>query len=279
MSSLDTLSPADRWPCPMCKKHVTMRTTGVTRGGLRPHKAGDAGTATPGQPCPGAAFSPFRPAFPQEVRLFGLAAAIERVRAEHGKPEWLPEPKKPGDLQTFVLAVWPQADLFTVAPLTGERRGVTFTVGAKRWAFAAYDSYLSGWFTSRADATDALLQYLKESAPVDLEPELDVQDSPDLSDFERTTEELAEIMSTGGVIGVPLGETVTLEIALDGVLASVHTFVDNEEMIDDMARSTMTHLRLTMPTMEEAIGSPDVQPEEMALLLRAFEARNKLLGK
>ncbi|PPS89575.1 hypothetical protein [Streptomyces sp. MH60] len=161
MPTLDTLKPGDRFSCPMCHRHVTVYTEGTHRGGLRPHKAGHAGRENVGGACPGAGFSPFRPAFPQYVRLYGLAEAIEDVRRVHGKPDWTPEPREPGELQDFVWAVWPQADRFEMAPPTGVR-GVTFTIGPRRWYFAAPDSYLSKQFASRADAGDALYKYLRE---------------------------------------------------------------------------------------------------------------------
>ncbi|MFD8648674.1 hypothetical protein [Streptomyces mirabilis] len=162
MVTLDTLKPDETWSCPMCKRHMTMYTEGIMKGSLRPHKAGDAGVATPKQSCPGAGFSPFRPAFPQYVRLYGLADAIAAVRHDHGKPDWTPEPMQPGEIQKFALDVWPQADRFEMAPLTGTRRGVTFTLGARRWYFAAHDSFISQEYISRADASDALYAYLKD---------------------------------------------------------------------------------------------------------------------
>lgn len=159
---LDDLKPTDKFSCPMCKRQgLSVYTEGVMKGSLRPHKAGHAGRESVGGACPGAGFSPFRPAFAQYVRLYGLADAIADVRHVHGKPDWTPEPRQPGDLQKFALDVWPQADRFEMAPLTGDRRGVTFTIGSKRWYFAAHDSFLSPEFTSRADASDALFEYLK----------------------------------------------------------------------------------------------------------------------
>ncbi|MFE4863256.1 hypothetical protein [Streptomyces sp. NPDC056670] len=173
MSSIDRLKPTDTWKCPLCKREMTMFTEGARAGGLRDHKAGDAGTAAPGSWCDGKDFSPFRPAFPQYVRLFGLEAAIADVRHTSSKPDWTPEPLHPGELQEFVWAAWPQADRFDIAPLTGVR-GVTFTLGTKHWRFAAPDGYLSKKFTSRGDATDALYGYLheqREAASVSIELE------------------------------------------------------------------------------------------------------------
>lgn len=161
MAMPETIKSTETWGCPLCKRGMTMRTEGTLKGSLRPHNAGGAGIAPQGLPCPGAGFSPYRPAFPQEVRLYGLAEAIGRVRHGHGKPDWVPEPMHPGDLQEFVWAAWPQADRFEMAPLTGERRGVTFTIGSKRWYFVAHDSFISQEYTSRADASDALFEYLK----------------------------------------------------------------------------------------------------------------------
>jgi hypothetical protein len=163
MPSLETLKPTDRFGCPMCKRQgLSVHIEGIMKGSLRPHKAGHAGRENVGGTCPGAGFSPFRPAFPQYVRMFGLADAIADVRHVHVKPDWEPESMQPGDLQKFVLDAWPQADRFEMAPLTGVR-GMTFTLGTRRWRFAAPDGFLSPEFTSRADASDALYEHLKEN--------------------------------------------------------------------------------------------------------------------
>lgn len=161
---LDKLKPTDKFGCPMCKRHMTMYTEGTMKGSLRPHKAGDAGNATPNQNCPGAGYSPFRPAFPQNVRLFGLDWAITDVRHVHVKPDWTPDLMQPGEMQEFVLAAWPQAERFeVVGPATGPGKGVTFCVGTRRWHFCAPDNNLSQQFTSRADASDAFYDYMKEN--------------------------------------------------------------------------------------------------------------------
>lgn len=162
---IDNLKPGDTFGCPMCKRQgLAVYTEGAMKGSLRPHKAGAAGRENVGGYCPGAGYSPFRPDFPQKVRLFGLADAIAEVRHVYSEPDWSPGTMQPGDIQKFVAAAWPQADRFEMAPPTGELRGVTFTIGSKRWHFAAHDSFLSTEFTSRADASDALYEYLKEQS-------------------------------------------------------------------------------------------------------------------
>ena len=162
-ASIDRLKRGDKASCPMCHRNVTMHIEGRMKGCLRPHKAGHAGRENVGGDCSGAGFSPFRPAFPQEVRLYGLSQAIELVRHVHGKPGWTPETLQPGEMREFVLAAWPQAERFElVGPASGPGKGVTFAIAPRRWYFCAPDNNLSQEFPSRADAADAFYEYMKE---------------------------------------------------------------------------------------------------------------------
>lgn len=131
------------------------------KGSLRPHKAGHAGRENVGGACPGAWYSPFRTDFPQMVRMLGREEAIARLRREHSDPDWTPKLLRPGGIQEFVFAVWPQAGSFAIVG-RGDRRGVVFTVGARRWHFATHDSDLSKRYDFQADAMDALYEYLSE---------------------------------------------------------------------------------------------------------------------
>lgn len=159
---IENLKPTDTFGCPMChRQKLSVYTEGTMKGSLRPHKASAAARANVGGVCRGAGFSPFRAAFPQYVRMFGLDEALADMRLVHGEPDWTPKPMPPGKIQQFVWAAWPQADRFDMAPLTGELRGLSFTISSKRWYFAAHDSFISQEFTSRADASDALYEYLK----------------------------------------------------------------------------------------------------------------------
>lgn len=155
MVTADNLKPSDKAPCPLCHRPITMYTEGNSKGNLRPHKVD-------GSYCDGAGFSPYRPAFPQYVRLYGLADAIADVRRVHGKPDWEPGTYAPGDLQKFVLHVWPQADSFTIVG-SGDRRGLVFTVGSRRWHFATHDGDLSQRYDFQADALDAFDEREKAS--------------------------------------------------------------------------------------------------------------------
>jgi hypothetical protein len=162
---LDKLKPTDKFSCPMCKRQgLSVYTEGRMKGGLRPHKAGAVARENVGGDCPGAGFSRWRPSFPQYVRMYGLADAIADMRVVHAGPDWTPEPMQPGEMQEFVLAAWPQAEKFElVGPPTGPGKGVTFSVGTRRWHFCAPDHNLSQQFTSRADAADAFYEYMKEN--------------------------------------------------------------------------------------------------------------------
>ncbi|MFJ4902920.1 hypothetical protein [Streptomyces sp. NPDC088727] len=158
MVTIDTLKPGDTWACPKCHRPITMYTGGAVRGSLRAHKAG-------GGTCDGTGYGPFRRAFPQEMRVFGRDEAIARVRDVHGMPDWEPPVYAPGDLQEFVAAVWPQAKSFTIVG-SGDRRGLVFTVGSRRWHYATHDCRLSGRCDFQADALDAFDEHEKRNSSV-----------------------------------------------------------------------------------------------------------------
>ncbi|KUL44805.1 hypothetical protein ADL22_12745 [Streptomyces sp. NRRL F-4489] len=67
----------------------------------------------------------------------------------------------PGELKKWVLAQHPRADRFH---LTGTRRpggpsGLSFSLGTRRWYFAAPDGFIDGAFDTRALASDGFYEY------------------------------------------------------------------------------------------------------------------------
>ncbi|MFE7485795.1 hypothetical protein [Streptomyces sp. NPDC057552] len=100
----------------------------------------------------------------------------------------------------------------------------------------------------------------------------------DLDDTERTTEELAEVMFSGNVIKVLFGHLLTFRISLGGVDVFVRHALSPEQIADLTAGLSQGEVRLTMPAAPQTLGPLFVDPGEAALLTRALDARNTLLG-
>ncbi|MCX4826753.1 hypothetical protein OG883_44735 [Streptomyces sp. NBC_01142] len=100
----------------------------------------------------------------------------------------------------------------------------------------------------------------------------------DLHDTERTTEELAEVMFSGNVIEVFFDTLLTFRVSLSGVDVFVRHALNAEQIADLTAGVGHGEVRLAMPLAAQAGGPLVVDPGEAALLSRALEARNTLLG-
>jgi len=100
----------------------------------------------------------------------------------------------------------------------------------------------------------------------------------DLHDTERTTEELAEAMSSGNVIEALFGALLTFHVSLGGVDVFVRHTLTAEQIADLADGVGRGQIRLTMPPVARAGGPLAVDPGEAALLIRALEARHVLLG-
>ncbi|MFD7621886.1 hypothetical protein [Streptomyces sp. NPDC059802] len=100
----------------------------------------------------------------------------------------------------------------------------------------------------------------------------------DLSDTQRTTEELAEAMFSGNIIEVRFAALLTFLVSLSGVDVFVrHSLTDNQ--IADLAAGFGDgEVRITMPPAIHASGPMPVDAGEAALLSRALDARHMLLS-
>ncbi|GGU40727.1 hypothetical protein [Streptomyces violascens] len=102
--------------------------------------------------------------------------------------------------------------------------------------------------------------------------------SDELNDTERTTEELAEVMFSGNVIAVCFGTLLTFRISLGGVDVFVRHSLTEDQISDLTASFSNGEVKITMPPALRASGPIPVDSGEAALLHRALEARNMLLG-
>ncbi|MEO3976928.1 hypothetical protein [Streptomyces sp. CAU 1734] len=100
----------------------------------------------------------------------------------------------------------------------------------------------------------------------------------DLMDTERTTEELADAMSSGNVIKVLFGHLLTFEVSLSGVAVFVRHEL-SEERITDLAEGAVKgELRLTIAPSAHDRTQLLVDVGEAGLLDRALAARKTLVG-
>ncbi|MFD4858355.1 hypothetical protein [Streptomyces atratus] len=101
----------------------------------------------------------------------------------------------------------------------------------------------------------------------------------ELEDTERTTEELAEIMSSGGVVDVFLCEQLSFKVSIESVSAFVYVPLESHAIAELAAGLPDRRLQLVLPPMDAVLGGIDeVDTAEQALLGRAIAARNQVLG-
>lgn len=104
-------------------------------------------------------------------------------------------------------------------------------------------------------------------------------DDEEFDQSELTTDELAELLSTGGTIEVYLSDALAFDITLADVALSVRIPLE-DRAIKDLADALPDAIRLHIPPIEQIIADrQEVDPGERALLQRALEARATLLGK
>ncbi|KOU43235.1 hypothetical protein [Streptomyces sp. WM6378] len=101
----------------------------------------------------------------------------------------------------------------------------------------------------------------------------------DLSDAERTTEELADIMFSGNVIEVLFAPLLIFRISLSGVDLFVRHSLTDDQIADLAGSFSEGEVRITMPPAVPTSGPALVEAGEAALLNRALQARNMLLGR
>ncbi|MFG2210981.1 hypothetical protein [Streptomyces sp. NPDC048638] len=100
----------------------------------------------------------------------------------------------------------------------------------------------------------------------------------ELSDTERTTEELAEVMFSGNVIAVCFGDLLTFRVSLGGVDVFVRHSLTEDQIGDLGAGFGNGQVKITMPPALRPSAPMPVDSGEAALLHRALEARRMLLS-
>lgn len=110
----------------------------------------------------------------------------------------------------------------------------------------------------------------------------DQEEPEELEDTERTVEELAEILSTGGRIeAFPFpSDAVFFHVTLAEVAAFARFSLDTRA-ISELATGLPEEFRLYLPPTDAIVdGLTDTGTDaaEQALLARALEARSQLIG-
>jgi hypothetical protein len=103
-------------------------------------------------------------------------------------------------------------------------------------------------------------------------------DDEEFEHIEMTTDELTEVLSTGGTITVYLSDSMAFDISVADVGLSVRLPLE-ERAVKELADGLPDVTRLAVPPLEQIIhGVQEIDEGEAALLQRALEARARLLG-
>jgi hypothetical protein len=103
-------------------------------------------------------------------------------------------------------------------------------------------------------------------------------DDEEFEQIELTTDELTEVLSTGGTVTVYLSDVLAFDITVAEVGLNVR-FPLEGAAVRALAEGLPDDIRLALPPLDHLIQSQQIVDEgEQALLHRALEARARLVG-
>jgi hypothetical protein len=103
-------------------------------------------------------------------------------------------------------------------------------------------------------------------------------DDEEFDQVELTTDELTEVLSTGGTVSVYLTDVLSFDITVADVGLNVRIPLEGAPL-KELTDGLPDGIRLALPPLEQLIAEQQMVDEgEQALLQRALEARARLVG-